>query len=610
MVKEGTNKKRRFQSILLGSGGLILAAIAGILLLPSWFTPSGQIYEIYCDAENVSGGKFKFGEYEFGNGGTRSMEKARSGMFSSKIHGKKRFGMSYHIKGAQGGEEYMISIWRYNVYGFGAIIVDADWGFYGQEGNSYQAEPTGWEEIRVRVKVPDTCKDAVIKTYAYYPYQFGTPVYFDDMNIWKVTPERNEGPAPINFEQFRDSVVTVDPEVAIRGMSVRAYLQGTSEGNSRLRIYSYFHTPVTLVGLSNTIGGKDISPITTRAIKEREENGTPTIFEGDVEGAGRFLVFSISGSDEYQFEEIIPWPEPEGLAPRQLLDRDSAAAIEPNDSIYTFTAGEHRLQHDLKIPAGLEVRFEPGCTLTLEAEADFISYSPVTAIGSSDAPILIRGSRRGDGSFNVLAKFGKTDLRYVEFRNLGNLSQNGWTLTGAVTINEGDVNLQNCKFIDNLCEDGLNLIRSTFTMADCELNGASSDGFDADFCTGKIRNSKFSNTINDGLDFSGSTIHIQDVHVNEAGDKGLSAGEASTITVDNLQIRNAVLGIASKDQSKVTGKDIVIDGCTIGYSAYQKKPEYGPAWMKIDGWKGSNQNVHEIGPGSILLLDGLEVRGN
>ena len=42
------------------------------------------------------------------------------------------------------------------------------------------------------------------------------------------------------------------------------------------------------------------------------------------------------------------------------------------------------------------------------------------------------------------------------------------------------------------------------------------------------------------------------------GDKGVSAGEESTLTFNNLYIKNVLIGIASKDDSTVVGEKISI----------------------------------------------------
>jgi len=85
----------------------------------------------------------------------------------------------------------------------------------------------------------------------------------------------------------------------------------------------------------------------------------------------------------------------------------------------------------------------------------------------------------------------------------------GWTLTGAVNFYESDVEITNTTFYRNQCEDALNIIRSDFILKNSIFDYIYSDAFDSDFSTGKVIDTKFTNTGNDAIDFSGSQILIQ-----------------------------------------------------------------------------------------------------
>ena len=86
---------------------------------------------------------------------------------------------------------------------------------------------------------------------------------------------------------------------------------------------------------------------------------------------------------------------------------------------------------------------------------------------------------------------------------------------------------------------------------------------------------------NDAIDASGSAIEIHDVFINGSGDKGLSAGEDSEVTVNEIDIIGAYIALASKDLSHVTAQHVKISDSDIGLTAYQKKPEFGSASMEV-----------------------------
>ena len=61
------------------------------------------------------------------------------------------------------------------------------------------------------------------------------------------------------------------------------------------------------------------------------------------------------------------------------------------------------------------------------------------------------------------------------------------------------------------------------------------------------------------------------------GDKGVSAGEGSTVYISNTSIDNSEIAVASKDQSTVFISDSKIFNSKVAYAAFQKKQEYGPS---------------------------------
>jgi len=228
------------------------------------------------------------------------------------------------------------------------------------------------------------------------------------------------------------------------------------------------------------------------------------------------------------------------------------------------------------VPGGYRVICGPGTRLNLADASMILSYSPLEFTGSEDLPIVIHSEDSTGQGLVVLSAGGPSVLEYVTFNNLSNPAQQGWELTGAVTFYESDVQISHCQFIENRSEDGLNLIRSEFGIANSLFSGTSSDAFDADFCKGRITATSFINCGNDGIDVSGSVIEIERVFINGSGDKGLSNGEHSEMAVSDVEIQNAEIAVASKDISLITLTKVNITGGQIGLTAYQKKPEFGP----------------------------------
>ena len=170
-------------------------------------------------------------------------------------------------------------------------------------------------------------------------------------------------------------------------------------------------------------------------------------------------------------------------------------------------------------------------------------------------------------------------LAYCRFAGLSNPSTYGWSVSGAVNFYEAPVNIAHCVFTGNRCEDGLNVIRCHVEMDDVVFSHTQSDAFDGDFVKGVIKNCQFNDLGNDAIDVSGSELSVENVVIEKAGDKGLSAGENSHLKATRILIKNSEIALAAKDNSTLEISDSKLINNALAFTAFQKKPEFGPAEM-------------------------------
>jgi hypothetical protein len=141
-------------------------------------------------------------------------------------------------------------------------------------------------------------------------------------------------------------------------------------------------------------------------------------------------------------------------------------------------------------------------------------------------------------------------------------------------------------------------------MDSIQFKNTYSDAFDGDFVKGKISNSLFTNSGNDGIDVSGSAIEVENVTIVNPSDKAMSAGEGSTINGKNIEIRDGEIGLVSKDLSRINISGISILNTRLAISCFQKKTEYGPGLIDLKNVKFSGIEVaYLIEPGSDLIID-------
>lgn len=400
--------------------------------------------------------------------------------------------------------------------------------------------------------------------------------------------------------------------------SVVGHLDGKSAHGSRFTFFNYHCLPVHILGVGAKEGVID-SKFATAAFVDAYITEFPAPFvQLEAAKEGKFVMFTVPGIDSVFSAPINPWPAPGVLTTEQALF--DAARIVPDNGLYevdsanrrlTFHAGLKQTSRDIIIPAGWQVRFNAGAQLDLVQKAKFISKSQVIISGSEDSPVRIFSSDHTGNGFTVLQAEGKCDWRHAIFEDLNTLNYKGWKLTGAVTLYECEVYFEKCSFVKNHCEDALNTIRCLFEFRDSYVGHTYGDGFDADFCRGSIKEGHFAHTGNDGMDFSGSTITIYSADVADAGDKGISLGEESTILIKNATVINSVIGIAAKDYTTVTVKFVRLKGNQTAFACYQKKPEYGPAQIIVEGETdiSGNKALHMLQQGSTLQLDSVTYKG-
>ena len=197
-------------------------------------------------------------------------------------------------------------------------------------------------------------------------------------------------------------------------------------------------------------------------------------------------------------------------------------------------------------------------------------------------------------------------LHNVEIRATAGISRDGWITTGGVTFYESPVELTSSRLLDSVAEDAINVVRTEFQFLDCEFGNLASDAFDGDFTEGSIEHCGFHDVRGDGIDVSGSSITVDNVSLLQIYDKGISAGEGSTVAAADMHASNVGIAIASKDLSQVTVEGAHIDRALIApFAAYVKKMEYGPASIRashVEIVDGARQSL--VQTGSSVVIDG------
>lgn len=385
--------------------------------------------------------------------------------------------------------------------------------------------------------------------------------------------------------------------------TLRAFESMQEPGN--IECVNHIALPVQILGMSirpDTIMYYYPEPLSL--ISWNEFHAPPAVQVPRI-GEGAYMFYKVAGIDTMLTTKIWPWEDRMVVTPEQTLFRNEVVTndvmVVKKDEIY-FRNGKHIITKPIIIPDGYKVFISPGTQLDLKNGAMIISRSPVEAIGTEDAPISIISSDSSSMGFTVLQANTPSTISYVIFDHLSPLQYQGWELMGAVNFFESEVYIDHSRFTHSKSEDALNIMRSEFKMERNYFAFTDGDAFDSDFCTGEIIACSFSNTRNDAMDFSGSNVKVRDCRMVDLGDKGVSCGEDSQISISGGSIVNARLGIAAKDLSHVDVTDMQMTDCGIGYLAFVKKKAFGRSYIVVQG--GSLTNVKQ----QSSALDGCTVK--
>jgi hypothetical protein len=395
--------------------------------------------------------------------------------------------------------------------------------------------------------------------------------------------------------------------------SVLSRIQNRENGQLLLKITNTHPFPIEIIGYGRKVSEMVHELSEPVFVFSNPQRDIPQYVDMQVPDKSNHLFYRVAGVDSIYTTAIVDWPVASGMIPRQMMFRDSLKSndvFEVSGNNILFKKGNHVSQNDITIPAGYKIYFEAGTSLDLQRNAAFISWSPVYMMGTEELPVQVFSSDDTGNGFTVLQATEPSTVTYTRFDKLNTLNKKGWLLTGAVNFFESDVNIDHASFTNNLCEDGLNIVHSNFTLSNSLIANTFSDGFDADFCKGTVNNITFRDTGNDGMDLSGSLITITGLKVYNAGDKGLSVGEQAEVHLISASIWGANTGVASKDLSLLTIDDISLEDCIKGFTAYQKKPEYGKANIVVKKYSATDvKHLFLLDKGSVLNLMGEQHTG-
>jgi hypothetical protein len=414
-------------------------------------------------------------------------------------------------------------------------------------------------------------------------------------------------------------------------LPLKAYLKQYDGKKIRLSVNNPTFLPVVIDGIAVKKSGKFLGNPTPREL-EGKNFGKPLEFievevpavdigkpmlsslrKGDAMVLGSLQIkYHIPGINEYRLApidahslSISPFLISSDESERQLREftQKGMLIIDDQRKEVCFNPGKWTIEKNLVIPKGYKTKINSGCELVLNKGAAIISHGQIEMTGTKKTPVVLKSTDGTGQGLVVISADNPSKLSHVVFDNLRSVSRKNWNLTGAVTIYESKIEIDNVKFLNNHSEDHLNIIRSKFAIRNSEFKNSSGDALDVDFGEGTISDSSFESCGNDCLDFSGSRAEIYHTTIDGAGDKGMSVGEKSFVKVADSSVSHAVVALASKDMSKALAIKLQILDSKIGFAAYQKKPEFGGAQINATQTVMTNVENRHVGDGKSGIFE-------
>jgi hypothetical protein len=269
-------------------------------------------------------------------------------------------------------------------------------------------------------------------------------------------------------------------------------------------------------------------------------------------------------------------------------------------------SGNVRLTNTVIIPSSLRLSILPGTVLSLGKDVSLLSYSPVTVIGTPRSPIRFQSASSDPwGVFAVLNAKEPSTVAWSEFSDGSEAQINGTFFSGMVSFYDSSVSITDSLFMNAYGDDGLNLKYVHTDVQRSRFRDNFADGLDIDNSpSGTLRDSVFLFNGNDGVDISWSPINIRNVTIEDSEDKCISVGERSKPFIENTTVKGCAIGLAVKDGSEVTAKDVTFLDNEIAVSGYIKKPIFSsPSATIINStFVGNGKDIQE-GSGSTITLE-------
>ena len=278
--------------------------------------------------------------------------------------------------------------------------------------------------------------------------------------------------------------------------------------------------------------------------------------------------------------------------------------IQKSDQLY-FRSDYVVLKENLILPEETTLNILPGTQILLDKGVSIISYGSIIVNGKKDKKVTFSPLKKHQpwGTIALVGndtnRISKSVFQYCVFDGGSGANEKGGYFSAMLAAHYvKDITIKNCIFKNaskkNGGDDAVNVKYGKVMIKDSLFKKNSGDGIDFDFVdeNSSIINSNFIDNKNDAIDVSSSLVFIENCNINNSGDKGISVGEKSNININDCQIFNSKIGIATKDSSFVNLSNSTLEKNIVGIGLYNKKEYYKSSSIRVVDTKIENNYIN------------------
>ena len=302
------------------------------------------------------------------------------------------------------------------------------------------------------------------------------------------------------------------------------------------------------------------------------------------------------------------------LSSKKSIDlKNNFKKLKDNLSVKKISEQEYSVDEDLYIYDN---------TLLNKNNKFYISDGKIINI-SNNATLLIEGEiyfnnninsqtliYSEDGTGAIIFHNNKFKLQNIIFNNLSSPKLDNLILYGGVNFINTDLVISDSKIINSRNEDGMNIVNSKSKLTNITFENIFSDALDIDFGNSKFENIKCYKINNDCLDISGATVKGKKFYTIDAKDKGISVGENSRVSINEINIIKNKIALAVKDGSKASFSNINFKNNIYDIALFNKKKEFNKPSLSLNNVNNLNDKKILQSQNTLLKINNINYQGN